>query len=272
MPSIYISDLDHTLLCSDLTLSPFTVKAWNTKAKNALMGVATARSFSKSRELLSQLHINAPMILLDGSIIVAPERKLIDMKTLGKDLGDTIVELGLTHGIDPFIIGFKDDDLNEAFLYPRTLNDYQKEVLKGYKDDPRMQFNPHNRTMEKNLKIVYYGYEAQLRPLHEAIQQTFGKEVEAKLSPEKYGGGWFLTLLHPEGDKSHALQKVMEYLGRDPADVTVFGDSVNDIGMFNLAGTSVAVANALDEVKKVASVVLPHTNDEDGVARYLSQH
>jgi hydroxymethylpyrimidine pyrophosphatase-like HAD family hydrolase len=124
--------------------------------------------------------------------------------------------------------------------------------------------------MEENLKIVYFGYEAQLRPLYEAIRQTFGKEVEAKMSPEKYGGGWFLTLLHPEGDKAHALEKVMAYLGRDASDVTVFGDSVNDIGMFRLAGTSVAVANALDEVKKVADIVLPHTNDEDAVAKYLA--
>jgi len=29
------------------------------------------------------------------------------------------------------------------------------------------------------------------------------------------------------------------------------------------------VSNALDEVKAVADVVLPHSNDEDGVARYL---
>jgi len=63
----------------------------------------------------------------------------------------------------------------------------------------------------------------------------------------------------------------MDYLERDPKDVTVFGDSVNDIGMFKLAGTSVAVSNALDEVKAVADVVLPHSNDEDGVARYLSK-
>jgi len=61
----------------------------------------------------------------------------------------------------------------------------------------------------------------------------------------------------------------MEYLGRGRADITVFGDSVNDLGMFKLAGTSVAVSNALDEVKAVADLVLPHSNDEDAVAKYL---
>jgi Cof subfamily protein (haloacid dehalogenase superfamily) len=269
MKPIYITDLDHTFLRSDLSISNFSTNVWNSKSENAILTVATARSFQKSKELLSRLHIDAPMILLDGAIIITPQRELIDLKTIGKELGDEIVRIGLQHNIDPFIIGVKDANLNEAFLYPRKLNDYQKDVLKGYKDDPRMQFNPDNRTLEQNLKIVYFGYEEQLRPLYEAIKYTFGSTVEAKLSPEKYGGGWFLTLLHPEGDKAHALKKVMEYLERDLQEVTVFGDSINDIGMFSLAGTSVAVANALDEVKAVADVVLPHSNDEDGVAKYL---
>ena len=266
---IYITDLDHTFLRSDLSISDFSADVWNAKAKETIMSVATARSFQKSQELLKKLQINAPMILLDGAIIITPERKVIDLKTIGKEIGDAIVDVGLQFDIDPFVIGVKDKELNEAFLYPRKLNDYQKDVLKGYKDDPRMQFNPDNRTMEQNLKIVYFGYEDQLRPLYEEIVKIFGKTIEAKLSPEKYGGGYFLTLLHPEGDKAHALSKVMEYMERDASDITVFGDSVNDIGMFKLAGTSVAVSNALDEVKAVADVILPHTNDEDGVARYL---
>ena len=266
---IYITDLDHTFLRSDLSISDFSVETWNKKAESSIMTIATARSFQKSSELLKNIHVNAPMILLDGTVIITPERKLIDLKTINKELGDAIVDVGTQFDIDPFIIGVKDKELNESFLYPRKLNEYQRDVLKGYKDDPRMQFNPNNRTMDQNLKIVYFGYEEQLRPLYEEIQKIFGKNIEAKLSPEKYGGGYFLTLLHPEGDKAHAMQKVMEYLGRGHEEITVFGDSVNDLGMFKLAGTSVAVSNALDEVKAVADLVLPHSNDEDAVARYL---
>lgn len=266
---IYITDLDHTFLRSDLSISDFSAQTWNKKAESSIMTIATARSFQKSQELLKKIHINAPMILLDGTVVITPERKLIDLKTINKELGDAIVDVGTRFDIDPFIIGVKDRSLNEAFLYPRKLNDYQRDVLKGYKDDPRMQFNPNNRTMEQNLKIVYFGYEEQLRPLYEELKKVFGNAIEAKLSPEKYGGGYFLTLLHPEGDKAHAMQKVMEYLERDHDDITVFGDSVNDLGMFKLAGTSVAVSNALDEVKAVADLVLPHSNDEDAVARYL---
>ncbi len=266
---IYITDLDHTFLRTDQSISDFSTEVWNTKSKDAIISVATARSFQKTHDFLEKLHLHAPMILLDGTMIVSPDKKLIDLKTINKALGDAIVEVGLKFDIDPFIIGLKDMQLNETFLYPRKLNEHQKFVLKGYKNDPRLQFNPENKTMDMNLKIVYFGDKKTLEPLTVKLKETFKDAIECKLSPEKYSDGYFLTILHPEGDKAHALKKVMEYLERDPADVTVFGDSVNDIGMFKLAGTSVAVANALDEVKAVADVILPHSNDEDAVAKYL---
>ena len=265
----FVSDLDHTLLRTDLTLSPRSIETWNRCAKEAAMGIATARSYTKTRELLTALRLTMPLILLDGAMIVDEGGTLLTLKALDKERGDAIVEIGLRYGIDPFIIAVQKESLQEHFLYPRRLNRHQKEVLKGYRNDPRMQFNPNNRTMEQNLKIVYFGEEAPLRALHDEIKRQLGDAVEAKLSPEKYGGGWFFTLLHPEGDKAHALREVAAHCNIDPDHMTVFGDSINDIGMFRLAGTAVAVANALDEVKNEADIVLPHTNDEDAVARYL---
>ena len=267
---IYITDLDHTFLRTDQSVSDFSAKVWNEKTKNAILSVATARSFQKSHDFLDKLHLDAPMILLDGTMIVSPEKKLIDIKTVNKALGDAIIDEGSRYGIYPFVIALKEiKTLDEAFLFPTALNTHQHGVLENYRNDPRMVECKYIRAMGMNLKIVYFGDLKTLKPLTEHFKKTFGEELEYKLSPEKYSDGWFLTILHPEGDKAHALQKVADYIDRDTDDITVFGDSVNDIGMFKLAGTSVAVSNALDEVKAVADVVLPHSNDEDGVARYL---
>jgi len=38
------------------------------------------------------------------------------------------------------------------------------------------------------------------------------------------------------------------------------------------AGVKVAVANAIEELKQRADIVLPHSNDEDAVARYLQEN
>ena len=269
---IYITDLDHTFLRTDQSVSNFSSNVWNEKNKNAILSVATARSFQKTHDFLHKLQLDAPMILLDGTMVVSPQKELIDVKTINKELGDAIIFEGAKYGIYPFIITLKDiTTLEEAFLFPTTLNTHQHSVLKNYHNDPRMIECKNIHAMDMNLKLVYFGEYNTLNPLNKHLQTIFGNTLEYKLSPEKYSDGWFLTILHPEGDKAHALNKVMEYLERDPKEVTVFGDSINDIGMFKLAGTSVAVKNALDEVKAVADIILEYSNDEDGVAHYLKK-
>lgn len=54
-------------------------------------------------------------------------------------------------------------------------------------------------------------------------------------------------------------------------DITAFGDDRNDLDMMEIAGTAVAVANAIDEVKAIADYVTA-CNDEDGVAKYIETH
>ena len=52
--------------------------------------------------------------------------------------------------------------------------------------------------------------------------------------------------------------------------LVVFGDGLNDIPMFNVADESYAVANALEEVKRIATGVIG-SNEEDAVAGFLKK-
>jgi len=54
-------------------------------------------------------------------------------------------------------------------------------------------------------------------------------------------------------------------------DVIAFGDNYNDIEMLQNVGRGIAVANAREEVKNIASA-LALKNSEDGVAHYIKQH
>ena len=271
MKQLFLSDLDHTFLRDDLTISDFTKIVWNSMAKEHTMGVATARSYSKSEQFLQGLSINTPMILLDGSLIVSPEKKILDMKTISKEIGDEIINCGAKLGIYPVVLALKDQDLNEAFLYPRQTNNYQKELLLRYKNDDNLQECSNIKAMKDNFKLVYFADLEQLEELQENLKAIFKDEIKYILAPEAYLGCYFLTLLHKSADKAHGLQKVHELTQIDYKHFTVFGDNLNDIGMFNLAHTSVAVANAHEEVKKIATFVSDHTNNEDAVAKYLQK-
>ena len=56
----------------------------------------------------------------------------------------------------------------------------------------------------------------------------------------------------------------------EPRDVVAFGDAENDIEMFRVAGASVAMGQAMREVKAMATAVTSR-NDEAGVARAIER-
>lgn len=269
MSQLFLTDLDHTFLRDDLSISTQSKTIWNSMAKNHIMGIATARTYKKSEQFLEGLYINAPMILLDGSFIVSPEKKILDMKVLSKEIADEIIDCGAKFGIYPFVLALKDKKLNEAFLYPQKMNKQQKELLTRYKNDDNLQECSNIKAMDDNFKLVYFGEKKQLEELQDNLKIIFKDEIKYILAPEAYLGCYFLTLLHKDADKAHGLQKVHEIMEIDYKNFTVFGDNLNDIGMFNLANTSVAVANAHEDVKKIATFISDYNNNEDAVAKYL---
>ena len=269
MKNIYITDLDHTFLRSDLSLSDYTKKIWNSYENESILGIATARTYKKTAQFLKGVSVSAPMILLDGALIATVDKKIIDTKFINKEVGDAIIEEGERLGIYPFVLSLVDNELNEAFSYSTTLNSYQSEIIKRYANDDHTQAFSELRAMENNFKIVYMAEEMLLQALEQNLRALFGDELKYILAPEAYMGCYFLTILHKDADKAHGIRSVSEAAGFDLQKLTVFGDNLNDIGMFELANTSVAVANAQEDVKEKADIILPYSNDEDAVARYL---
>jgi len=269
MKKIYITDLDHTFLKNDLSISQYTQDTWNSFKETSILSVATARTHKKTAQFLKNIHVNAPMILLDGALIATIDKKIIDTKFIKKDIADEIIDIGAKYDIYPFVLALADKNLNEAFLYSDICNEDQKKVLTRYAKDDNLLEKKNIRAMKDNFKVVYMGKQMLLTALQAELKNTFGDSLKYILAPEAYIGCYFLTILHPEADKSHGIKSVSEYMNFDLNNLTVFGDNYNDVGMFELAKTSVAMANAQDGVKEKADIILDFTNDEDGVAKYL---
>ncbi len=82
-----------------------------------------------------------------------------------------------------------------------------------------------------------------------------------------YEEKWF-SVANSNCSKGNALRILSKYLNIPIEDTIAIGNDKNDISMFEVAGLSVAVANASDNIKnKVDHVTL--SNDEDGVAVFL---
>jgi hypothetical protein len=80
----------------------------------------------------------------------------------------------------------------------------------------------------------------------------------------------YVVINHPDSDKGKALDVVCRELGVSPRETVAMGDSESDIGMLEMAGLGIAMANSPDEVKR-AALHVTRSNDEDGVAWALEK-
>lgn len=82
--------------------------------------------------------------------------------------------------------------------------------------------------------------------------------------------GSLIQIMEHSVSKESAVEHVLMNLGVTPDVTMVFGDDMNDLGLFHLCGFPVAMGNAIQELKTVAKLVTT-TNDEDGVALALER-
>ena len=75
----------------------------------------------------------------------------------------------------------------------------------------------------------------------------------------------YLNIVHGDADKGRALALVCEHVGVPIEASMAIGDAAPDLEMMRVAGVSMAMGNAPDEVKAQVDVVGPG-NDADGVA------
>ncbi|MDZ7850962.1 MAG: phosphoglycolate phosphatase [Halodesulfurarchaeum sp.] len=100
-----------------------------------------------------------------------------------------------------------------------------------------------NRWRETEVVI---SREQPLEPL-EAIARSHGLKV--------VDSEYAYHVKSPDVGKGQAFVSIAEHLGFDPQTVVAIGDSPNDISLFEVVGTSFAVANATDDAKAAADSV-----------------
>ncbi|KAA9089529.1 HAD family hydrolase [Microbacterium radiodurans] len=76
----------------------------------------------------------------------------------------------------------------------------------------------------------------------------------------------------PRGvNKGAAILEVLAHLGVDPADAIGIGDNWNDVEMFEVCGTAIAMGNASPEVQALADEVTTAI-DDDGIRNAFVRH
>jgi Cof subfamily protein (haloacid dehalogenase superfamily) len=271
---LYISDLDGTLLRNDAMLSSYAKRKLNALLSEGLhFTVASARNVHSVRALLAGLNMNLPVIGSNGAYI--SEFKTgspLMINSIDNDVAKEIFSLIGSHSSVPFVTSHNG---KEDRLY---FNEIANEGMLWYLDERtaagdkrlRRTANVEGKLDERIICLNVINRKEHLEGLFADIIERYAEHVEINYFENPYSPGWhWMTVYDRKATKEYAIKELMEMLDFPVDELTVFGDSRNDISMFKIATKSVAVANALDEVRNCASVIIG-PNEEDGVVDYIS--
>ena len=119
-----------------------------------------------------------------------------------------------------------------------------------------------NKDKIENINIFFETQEAKAN-MHPVLLGIDNATVTSSLDNNWEIGGATTS-------KANALAQLQKMLGISREEMMACGDSPNDIDMLKEAGISVAVGNAKEPVKQMASYIST-SNNEDGVARAVEK-
>lgn len=270
LKTLYVTDLDGTLMRNDQTLSDYTVTTLNRLIDEGFnITYATARSFTSAHKITEDLKIKIPVITRNGTTFAdqirneeteisrfTPEQ-LEKLKSLLKGLIDT----------RGFVSAYFGKEMKKTYLYGDLCEGLEKYVS-YYKNDKRMVgVNDYDDLFKGIVTYITIIDERDiLEPYYEKLRDA--GDWESVFSKDTYDKEFWLEICPQNATKAKAVLKLKERLGLDR--VVVFGDSVNDLSMFAVADEACAVSNAIDELKGAATKIIL-SNEEDGVAKYIEE-
>ena len=204
--------------------------------------IATGKSIDSVMFLIEQLGLKLPLITLNGSVVVSPERKIISSVKIPVKLYLNIVQRVRERGYKPMVATVDGKIYCQEYSEPM---DYLAAV--GEKiirvDDITSDYFKYNAA---NISIPINESD----PLDQFIRKTYEKRLQVVRS-----GEYFFDILSLEASKGRALTSLIAKLGIKKEEVVSFGDSHNDISLLKASGLKIAVKNSYPELLEIADIV-----------------
>jgi len=256
---LFISDLDGTLLLPDGTFPKEYKERLNKLIDDGLQfTIATARNYDSAHPILYGLNLRHPLILFNGVYLAEFQNGNIIEHTqfIDKVVVYSMLEIAKTHSIEPFIYTFGG---NHQVYYRETHNDGSLAYLNSLKKDDRVKQIPEFvfQTNENVSGFLLIGTKESLEPIYNNLKEKHFDHLNLYFAEDVSMKGYFwLQSFHQQATKGNMIKKLSNRLNFSLQKTVVFGDYLNDLDMFQVAGYSVAVENALPEVKQSANQII----------------
>lgn len=268
--TLYVSDLDGTLLDRDSRLSDESVLLLNKLIieQNINFTIATARTPATVVNIMERVNTKLPFVVMNGAATWDNmNKRFVQTLPLSPAMVENVCTIFETHGLNPMVYRKMGDRLEvhhcgelsvyeRGFVAERQGLELKKFVFNdsGYKKtdgDALLIFSMNDyKRLEAVYNEVVAGGQCSSVCYHDIFDSSAG----------------LMETYAPGVSKAIAVRRLAEEVGADR--LVVFGDNRNDIPMMEIADLAVAPENAMDEVKAIADEVI-EPNYTHSVARFI---
>lgn len=261
-----VLDVDGTLIGHGAYPSPRVTEAvLSAKARGAIVALGTGRASEACYHLFRHLSLDGLHIVFDGAAIVQwPSNDIVFLQALSPVATKRAVELA--RKFDLFL---------EIYAHDFYFIEDDGELAEHQRR--KLQLIPlvtDLMSLVNRVKVVkcqvLAANEAQKRRA-DLLSGEMQKYCKVAWSLDPSNGIYFGNLVSRYVSKGGALRELVDYKGVTLEETVVVGDSYNDMGIFDVAGTAVAMGHAPDDLKKLADWIAPDV-DHDGVAAAIERY
>ncbi|RYL95762.1 HAD family phosphatase [Sporolactobacillus sp. THM7-4] len=274
MVKLLAMDMDGTLLNAHREISPENLEALRfARSKGVILTIASGRASFDIKSKMKEVDLGAHMIATNGATVHLANGQLLGADYLDREETLEIVSelqeqkyyMGV-YAEENIYVPEEGTDWLRRELHRLNLHEDRSIGFQGATRDDFYRFFTDWREIDKTgaefYKIIVFSFDDE--KLRRAREIYEGKH---RYSIVTSGTGNF-EIMAPNVSKGNALDRLAHYLGIPAGELMAIGDNYNDLSMFEVAGLSVAMGNADDEIKKKCDRVTTRC-EENGVAHAI---
>lgn len=247
MNTLYVSDLDGTLLRSNEITSEYTNRIINNLTERGIIfSYATARSLITAKKVTKGLTAKIPLIVYNGAFVIDNNTEKILIENYFDNAVFNLLDDLFHNEVYPIVYAFINDEEKFSFV-PELSTSGMNIFIDSRKGDIRT--NAVKTVEDLKLGKIFYitciDEPKKLEPLYEKYKHDYHCVYQEDI----YSKEQWLEIMPKETSKSNAIKQLQSLLNCEK--LVVFGDGKNDIDMFQLADEGYAVQNAHDDLKKI---------------------
>ena len=280
MIKLIASDMDGTLLNNRHEIDDETVEAIRKAEESGIIfAISTGREYDNVEPFLKKHNIRCQCVLMNGEEYRDEDGKIIEEINIEKGKCREIIDILQREKISARIF------TNKGIYTSDTEEEALKEMT--YRT---LAFNPHmsvEEAREEAKKQPYFTQLKYIKDMEEFLSSNIEirkfvafhnnielinemKDVIGKIKGLAVSSSFVdnIEITDYSAQKGLILAKVSKEMGIEHDEVMVLGDSFNDYSMFTEFTETVAMENAIPEIKKIAKYITD-TNDNLGVAKAI---